>query len=757
MPFALALPVVASAATAATAAGTTRSVPSVAYPTVRDAVLAASSGDRIEVDGSYAATDARITVSVALEILGVNGRPTLTGADPAALFEVASTGALTLENVVFDGRDAGRLLLVEGGSATLRDCELTSVASDTDGGGVLVDDGSLVIDGCDLHDGSAVDYGGLVAILGGTGSIVRSALYRGSAGDGGLVAAVTPGALTVDRSSLSEGSAGGRGGAIWASSALTVTGSSFRTNTSFLDGGAIRASAGITLHDSWLEGNSTIDKKGNGGGVEQAGGFGDYQRVFFCDDHAARMGGGLRVAAGDATGSELVFAANTAAIGGGGVRLDKVPATLPVHAFAHVTLIDNVSTSSPIALSNFDATVLADSFVKGHTNSTQPAVQASQADGLVVTSTAFEDNTLDVGSHVIADATDLYDVVSGVTASGCDLLALVPGSGSPLENAASDGRNLGGLLGAGEWPDVDGDGWLFVDDCDDDSADVHPGAVEAPGDEVDQDCDGSELCYDDDDGDGLGDPAALIVSSDADCDDRGESATPDDACLGYDDRVDGDSDGVPDGCDPCPADAPPDDLDHDDVCNADDACEGYDDHLDADHDSIPDGCDECSVGDGSDRDGDGQADACDPCPDDPAPDEDSDHDGVCNTDDVCPGSDDGADQDLDHLPDGCDGCPTEIGDDLDGDGVCDPEDPCPIDAPDDPDGDGVCTSADLCPDDPDPSCAPTGRDVDPPRPAVGCACDSRGAVGPAWLLAAVGLLGARSAGRTGLRAGRHRR
>ena len=71
------------------------------------------------------------------------------------------------------------------------------------------------------------------------------------------------------------------------------------------------------------------------------------------------------------------------------------------------------------------------------------------------------------------------------------------------------------------------------------------------------------------------------------------------------------------------------DSDEDGVCDTDDVCPGFDDTVDSDGDGIPDGCDE------------------DECPD-------SDGDGVCDTDDICPGFDDTIDSDGDGIPDGCD-------------------------------------------------------------------------------------------------------
>ncbi|HMV69119.1 MAG TPA: MopE-related protein, partial [Myxococcota bacterium] len=65
-------------------------------------------------------------------------------------------------------------------------------------------------------------------------------------------------------------------------------------------------------------------------------------------------------------------------------------------------------------------------------------------------------------------------------------------------------------------------------DCDDARTAVHPGAAELPGDGVDQDCDGAELCFDDDDDDGFLDASGdTRVSADADCLDPNEGASAD--------------------------------------------------------------------------------------------------------------------------------------------------------------------------------------------------------------------------------------
>lgn len=65
-------------------------------------------------------------------------------------------------------------------------------------------------------------------------------------------------------------------------------------------------------------------------------------------------------------------------------------------------------------------------------------------------------------------------------------------------------------------------------DCNDNDAAIHPGATEVTGDEVDQDCDGAELCYLDDDNDGYRPNASgTIASADTDCADTKEAVGTD--------------------------------------------------------------------------------------------------------------------------------------------------------------------------------------------------------------------------------------
>ena len=221
----------------------------------------------------------------------------------------------------------------------------------------------------------------------------------------------------------------------------------------------------------------------------------------------------------------------------------------------------------------------------------------------------------------------------------------------------------------------------------------------------------------------------------------------DDVCPGSDDALDADNDGTPDGCDTCDGnltgtacnDNDPctindvydadcncagtfQDTDNDGVCDQDDICPGSDDTLDADNDGTPDGCDTC--------DGNLTGTACndnDPCTVNDVYDadcncagtfQDTDNDGVCDQDDICPGSDDAFDTDGDGTPDGCDTCNGNLTGT-----ACNDNDPCTInDTYDadcncagtfqDADNDGVCVGDD--PNDNDP-CTPnaSGDDCNP--------------------------------------------
>jgi hypothetical protein len=114
------------------------------------------------------------------------------------------------------------------------------------------------------------------------------------------------------------------------------------------------------------------------------------------------------------------------------------------------------------------------------------------------------------------------------------------GGASPRAGSSARGGTgaLGGASGTGGEAAASGFGscndddndWYYAppctgmeapDDCNDADRSIHPGAQETPGDGIDSDCDGLELCYRDLDGDGYGLP---MQSEHFDCDGPGESS-----------------------------------------------------------------------------------------------------------------------------------------------------------------------------------------------------------------------------------------
>ncbi|HMV70531.1 MAG TPA: MopE-related protein, partial [Myxococcota bacterium] len=124
-------------------------------------------------------------------------------------------------------------------------------------------------------------------------------------------------------------------------------------------------------------------------------------------------------------------------------------------------------------------------------------------------------------------------------------------------------------------------------DCDDHDAAIRPGVPERPGDAIDQDCDGTELCFDDDDADGFLDAEGdTRASADLDCDDPGEGslAAARTDCDDHDPRA---WPGAPE----IPGDGVDEDCNGDELCFEDDDEDGF---LDASGDTrvSPDlGCD----------------------------------------------------------------------------------------------------------------------------------------------------------------------
>lgn len=270
-------------------------------------------------------------------------------------------------------------------------------------------------------------------------------------------------------------------------------------------------------------------------------------------------------------------------------------------------------------------------------------------------------------------------------------------------------RTIGAQTDIGSFeffPDLDSDGVSDdVDNCPNTiNVDQQNSDNDIFGDACDNCPDVTNTNQNDGDGDGVGDV----------CDNCPAVVNPG--------QEDSDSDQLGNACDTCVG--PPTDTDMDGVANDCDICEGFPDNVDVDQDGVPSGCDNCPATANADQqnsDGDDLGDVCDNCPRRENPDqEDFDGDLIGDTCDNCSdvANPQQEDTDTDFRGDACDNCPdvdNQQQEDSDEDGigdVCDPPEPvinrhgggggmllfpCKLF---DSDRDGVNDCYDLCPTNP---------------------------------------------------------
>jgi len=280
----------------------------------------------------------------------------------------------------------------------------------------------------------------------------------------------------------------------------------------------------------------------------------------------------------------------------------------------------------------------------------------------------------DADATVFPDAPEICQDSIDQDCDGVDLTGDEDGDGfidSACGGDDCDDEDPGVNIGV----DADEDGSNVCEDCDDDDAQRFPGNAEICGDELDQDCDGSDA---ETDGDGDGYDNVACLGGD-DCDDANAFVNP---------GVDNDADGS-NICDDCNDSSPLQWPGNPEVCAdfIDQDCSGTPDDLDEDGDgyiALACGGDDCAdtnpgVNPSVDADGDG-ASICVDC-------NDNDPDRNPDAAEIC---DDGVDQD-------CDG--DDLAGDGDGDGfdgeACGGPDCDDADAAVNPDATDLCDGVDL--------------------------------------------------------------
>jgi hypothetical protein len=143
----------------------------------------------------------------------------------------------------------------------------------------------------------------------------------------------------------------------------------------------------------------------------------------------------------------------------------------------------------------------------------------------------------DAGEGQNSDLIDCNDAVAAIFSGAIEVAGdNVDQNCDTVENcftdADDDGARLGTTVVGGSNSDADcndpNEGITAdLTDCVDNNAAINPSATEIKGDQVDQNCNGQELCWPDADNDNDRDDTGQVVSADADCTDANEGRTTD--------------------------------------------------------------------------------------------------------------------------------------------------------------------------------------------------------------------------------------
>ena len=523
------------------------------------ALAAAAANDRILLPpGIHTGTFAIGTADLIVEGVDPDDPPEIHpyGEDAArdGVFLVDGL-ALTVRHAILDGDNVARLArVINAGELHLDDVEVRNGShASASGGALFVQGATLTLTGCNVHDNATLDDNG-------------GAIYTANSGGSAT--------LVVSGSRFENNSARSSGGAIRAGGTAVVTDSTFVDNVANAEhGGAIWSSATSTVEDNRFCGNTA---GGRGGAVVLSAISEDStvdRNVFFAN---IADGAGAIYFANEAMGSNNDFIANEATVGGAAVLFDGSGEVTLYNSLAvdHVSgdnifgrnngtlTIDHVGYAGntiaevgatnvdqptpPLSLDPKDALYVR--YVAGDCEGSDLRLRPESAAAVAGKGTqegygggAFRDH---LGSQgVCAAGTEVAGDGIDQDCDGVDDCYLDEDGDGFAGTASAPGSDLS-CLGAGEF--------LAPEDCDDDNALVHPGATEIAGDGVDADCDGLELCFVDEDGDGHGAGVPEGIddltcgtsgwsSEDGDCDDDDGDVGPhvlETSCNGVDDDCD---------------------------------------------------------------------------------------------------------------------------------------------------------------------------------------------------------------------------
>ncbi len=346
---------------------------------LRFAINAAVAGDTISFDLGLNGlllpiTAGELVVDKDLVIQG-NGllNTTLNAANLNRILRITNDASVRLENLsLIDGRasDLGGGILIENSNVTLVNVQITDCEAEGDmatqgGGGIAISGGSLTISGdSELSNNSAIGAsgsGGAILILDGAQVTIEGTFIDGNtasrAGGGIELNAGASSSLTIRGANLqgnSTGNAPGNGGGLHVTGMGTVNinRAVFNDNTAAAEGGGLWNGSGtmrldtVEIARNFAEGDASDQ---GGAGIFNAGGTliidGGIIRGNEATGAAGSGGGILNDAGGNLTVNGATISGNTAVRAGGGIEDNSGDST--TFTLIDVTLDGNATASSP--------------------------------------------------------------------------------------------------------------------------------------------------------------------------------------------------------------------------------------------------------------------------------------------------------------------------------------------------------------------------------------------------------------------------